>query len=167
MVELRMPTIGQYSSKREWAQYLLIAACFYHSQPHWEQPSANTGFNLITTPLQGASNSLAALTVQHSESAPSLDDAQQRVLNEQSRPRNQVTIRYRQRWSIFCGILYSRAAQDERLFLRESEANAGNFSPRRQKNMRKLPLSWSKKKKGKFESWKALEVSKLNYRLDK
>lgn len=87
-------------------QYLLIAACFYHSQPHWEQPSANTahppimsrlGFNLITTPLQGASNSLAALTVQHSESAPSLDDAQQRVLNEQSRPRNQVTIRYRQR----------------------------------------------------------------------
>ena len=53
--------------------------------------------NLITTPLQGASHSPAVLTVQHSESAPSLDDAQQRVLNERSRPRNQVTIRYRQR----------------------------------------------------------------------
>ena len=151
MVELRMPTIGQYSSKREWAQYLLIAAGFYHSEPRWEQPSACTphppimsrlGFNLITTPLQGASHSPAALTVQHSESAPSLDYAQQRVLNERSRPRNQVTIRYRQRWSIFCGISYSRAAQDERLFLRESEANAGHFLPRRLTNMRKLPLCY-------------------------
>lgn len=95
------------------------AADFYHSEPRWEQPSACTphppimsrlGFNLITTPLQGASHSPAALTVQHSESAPSLDDAQQRVLNEGSRTRDQVTIRYHQRVSIFCGISYSRAA---------------------------------------------------------
>ena len=51
------------------------------------------------------------------------------------------------------------------MFLRESEANAGHFSQRRQTNMRKLRLSC--RKKGKFETLKGLEVSKRTYRLEK
>ena len=49
-------------------------------------------------------------------------------------------------------VLYSRAAQNEYLFLRESEANAGHFSPRRETNVRKVQLSCRKKRR--FETLK-------------
>ena len=43
-------------------------------------------------------------------------------------------------------VSYSPTALGRALVLRESEANAGNFSPRRQTNVKKLRLSWQKRK---------------------
>ena len=48
-------------------------------------------------------------------------------------------------------VSYSQASQDKYLFLRECEANEGQFSPRRRTNMKKLRLSC--RKKGKFETY--------------
>ena len=63
-------------------------------------------------------------------------------------------------WLLNIAFSYSRAAWDECLSLRESEANAGYFSPRRQTNMNKLRLSC--RKKGQFETLKGFGGLKIN-----
>ena len=62
-------------------------------------------------------------------------------------------------------VSYSPTALGRALVLRESEANAGNFSPRRQTNVKKLRLSWQKKEN--FKRLMVLEISKLTYRIER